>query len=86
MTTRRSCLLSAVWLGLILCAWPTHSQTPAPASSSDRILQQELKQQQIQRTTARVSEQLGGIIEEFERNAIVGEDVRVLKAITRACV
>jgi hypothetical protein len=50
-------------------------------ASADRLLQSELKQQQIQRTTQRVSEQLSAIIEEFERNGIAGEDVRVLRAI-----
>ena len=50
-------------------------------ASTDRLLQSELKQQQIQRTTQRVSEQLSAIIEEFERNGIAGEDVRVLRAI-----
>jgi len=52
-----------------------------PAKQSDRLLQSELKQQQIQRTTQRVGNQLSGIIEEFERNAIAGEDVKVLRAI-----
>lgn len=45
------------------------------------MLQSELKQQQIQRTTQRVGDQLSAIIEEFERNGIAGEDVRVLRAI-----
>ncbi len=49
--------------------------------SAERILQQELKQQQIRATTHRVAEQLGNIIAEFERNAIGGEDVKVLRAI-----
>jgi len=51
------------------------------AASTDRLLQSQLKQQQIQRTTQRVSDQLSAIIEEFERNGIAGEDVRVLRAI-----
>lgn len=45
------------------------------------MLQQALKQQQIQRTTQRVSQQLSSIVAEFERNGIEGEDVKVLKAI-----
>ncbi len=53
----------------------------APAAPTDRMLQQELKQQQIKTTTQRVSEQLTAIISEFERNAIGGEDVKVLRAI-----
>ena len=48
---------------------------------SERLLQNQLKQQQIQRTTQRVGEQLSGIIGEFERNGINGEDVKVLRAI-----
>src|SRR5687767_7793441 len=47
----------------------------------DRLLQSELKQQQIQRTTQRVGDQLSSIIGEFERNGIAGEDVKVLRAI-----
>ena len=48
---------------------------------NDRILQSELKQQQIRSTTQRVNDQLLSIVEEFQRNAIGGEDVTVLKAI-----
>ncbi|MBI5387115.1 MAG: hypothetical protein HZA90_20790 [Verrucomicrobia bacterium] len=48
---------------------------------SDRILQQELKQQQLQRATLRLGEQLAGIIEEFERNGLAGEDLRTLRAV-----
>src|SRR5215213_6774881 len=51
------------------------------AAGGDRLLQSELKQQQIQRTTQRVGEQLSAIIDEFERNGISGDDVRVLRAI-----
>ena len=51
------------------------------AAGPDRLLQSELKQQQIQRTTQRVGEQLSAIIDEFERNGIAGDDVRVLRAI-----
>src|SRR3954463_16132287 len=49
--------------------------------TNDRILQQELKQQQIRTTTQRVGDQLEGIIAEFDRNGIAGEDVKVLRAI-----
>src|SRR5256885_9688039 len=48
---------------------------------NDRILQQELKQQQIRTTTQRVGDQLAAIIAEFDRNGIAGEDLKVLKAI-----
>src|SRR5436190_20910212 len=51
------------------------------AAGPDRLLQSQLKQQQIQRTTQRVGEQLSAIITEFERNGIAGEDVKVLRAI-----
>src|ERR1043166_1547506 len=53
----------------------------AQAPRNDRLLQSELKQQQIQRTTQRVGDQLSAIIGEFERNGIAGEDVKVLRAI-----
>jgi hypothetical protein len=54
----------------------------APADASgDRILQQELKQQQLEHTTERVGEQLAAVITEFENNGITGEDLRTLKAI-----
>jgi len=50
----------------------------------ERLLQQELKQQQLRTTTQRVGEQLGSILAEFDRNGISGEDVKVLRAI-RGC-
>ena len=39
------------------------------------------KQQQIKATTKRVGDQLEGVIGEFDRNGITGEDVKVLRAI-----
>ena len=53
----------------------------AGAAPADRILQQELKQEQLRVTTQRVADQLENIIAEFDRNAISGEDVQMLKAI-----
>src|SRR2546427_5607869 len=53
----------------------------APAAPLDRMLQQEQKQQQLKTTTQRVASQLNAIIEEFQRNGIEGEDVKVLRAI-----
>ena len=50
-------------------------------SASDRIVQQEAKQQQIRATTQRVGEMLDAIVAEFERNGIAGEDADFLKAI-----
>ena len=62
---------------LLALAIPAFGQAPR----NDRLLQSELKQQQIQRTTQRVGDQLSAIIGEFERNGIAGEDVKVLRAI-----
>lgn len=45
------------------------------------FLQNITKQQQIKTTTKRVGDQLEGVIGEFERNGITGEDVKVLRAI-----
>lgn len=61
----------------LLAAWGAFAAVPA----QDRLLQSQLKQQQIQRATQRVGEQLSSIITEFERNGIAGEDVKVLRAI-----
>src|SRR5262245_19637586 len=51
------------------------------AEDNTRILQQELKQQQLKATTARVGQQLDAIIDEFGRNGISGQDVTVLRTI-----
>ncbi|HMJ89286.1 MAG TPA: hypothetical protein VK530_05695 [Candidatus Acidoferrum sp.] len=53
----------------------------AAPPGNERILQQQLKQQQIQKTTQRVADQLSSVITEFDRNGIAGEDVKVLRAI-----
>lgn len=66
-----------VWISVVLFPVLTLA-APAPA---DRMLQQEQKQQQLKTTTQRVAGQLNAIIEEFQRNAIEGEDVKVLRAI-----
>src|SRR5688500_11531319 len=66
--------LSCAWCGLLSAAESAPPQ-------ADRLLQSELKQQQIQRTTQRVGDQLSAIINEFDRNGIAGEDVKVLRAI-----
>src|SRR5215212_3262730 len=63
---------------LLAVAFPAFAQAP---QGRERLLQSELKQQQIQRTTQRVGNQLSAIISEFERNGIAGEDVKVLRAI-----
>ena len=73
-----------VVLAALLAAWSlsgaARAAAPDPAGN-DRLFQQELKQQQLQRTTQRLGEQLAGIVEEFERNGIAGEDLRTLKSI-----
>lgn len=76
MEFRTVCLRAAAWL-VAVCALPASLQ----AAGNDRLLQSTLKQQQIQRTTQRVGDQLSAIIEEFDRNGIAGEDVKVLRAI-----
>ena len=54
----------------------------SPANQTDAVFQQELvKQQQIKTTTKRVGDQLEGVIAEFDRNGISGEDVKILRAI-----
>jgi len=74
------------WLGVVIAgltsgwvraaAGPAHTNAPV-----ERILQQELRQEQLRHTTHRVGQQLRSIIQEFEENAISGEDLRTLKAI-----
>lgn len=70
-------LFSRAVAGLLALAVSASGQVPR----NDRLLQSELKQQQIQRTTQRVGDQLSAIIGEFDRNGIAGEDVKVLRAI-----
>jgi hypothetical protein len=65
----------------VLCAPLFAQTTQTTPKRSERLQQSEVKQQQLQRTTQRVGEQLSGIITEFERNGIAGEDVNVLRAI-----
>jgi len=70
------------WIGFAAALLLVTAAVPAQvAPSNDRILQQELKQQQIRTTTQRVGDQLASIIAEFDRNGIAGEDVKVLRAI-----
>src|SRR3954452_18359806 len=77
-------VVASGWMGFaaaaIIC---TTRILPAQtaAGPNDRILQQELKQQQIRTTTQRVGDQLASIIAEFDRNGIAGEDLKVLRAI-----
>ena len=60
------------------------ASTFAAAPSPDRLLQQELKQQQLKTTTQRLAGQLAAIISEFELNAIGGEDVKLKLSLNRA--
>ncbi len=75
MTLPKPFLRAIVWL--LVLAVPAFAQVPR----GDRLLQSELKQQQIQKTTQRIGDQLSAIIGEFESNGIAGEDVKVLRAI-----
>src|SRR5688572_4664739 len=68
-------------IALLLAAIVAATAAGPTPTRTERILQQEIKQQQIQRTTQRVADQLTSIINEFDRNGIVGEDVKVLRAI-----
>src|SRR4051794_27952469 len=72
-------------LGALAFALPLFSQLHAAGGNTppapEGILQQELKQQQLRSTTQRVADQLASVINEFERNGISGEDVKVLRAI-----
>src|SRR5881396_2764451 len=76
-------ILARQWIGFAAAIASLTATLPAQvaAPSNDRILQQELKQQQIRTTTQRVGDQLASIIAEFDRNGIAGEDVKVLRAI-----
>jgi hypothetical protein len=69
----------------LVVAWLSSAPALAGAvpalSTNDRLLQQELKQEQIRHTTQRVADQLAAVIAEFERNQIAGEDVKVLRAV-----
>ena len=49
--------------------------------AADRLREGEIRQAQIKAQTLKVSEQLGSIIAEFERNGLGGDDVQVLHAI-----
>src|SRR6266853_5086796 len=79
---RLAIVLSWAVVASWLAGWvvTTLGAEPPPASI-DRMLQQELRQQQIKTATTRVGEQLDAILAEFERNGIGGEDVKALKAI-----
>lgn len=59
----------------------TADSNGAPQSAVAQFLQDITKQEQIKATTKRVGEQLEGVLGEFDRNGITGEDVKVLRAI-----
>ena len=66
------------WL-ICLLAFMSRS---VPLIGADAISAQDFaKQQQLKATTKRVGEQLEGVLGEFDRNGITGEDVKVLRAI-----
>jgi hypothetical protein len=60
---------------------PSTTFAETTINSTDLLLQQELRQEQIKDTTGRVGAQLDVIIDEYERNGLSGDDVSVLKAI-----
>ena len=68
-------------LAVAAVACSTSSVRADLAASGDKLLQQELRQEQIKATTSRVGVQLGAVIDEYERNGLEGDDVVVLKAI-----
>ncbi|MFM8471043.1 MAG: hypothetical protein ACKODH_13950, partial [Limisphaerales bacterium] len=68
-------------LAVAAAALLTTSARADLAASGDKLLQQELRQEQIKATTSRVGVQLGAVIDEYERNGLEGDDVVVLRAI-----
>ena len=66
---------------LFLCTIITGESFAAYPQSS--LLNQERKQQRIQDSTRRTGEQLDALVDEFERNGLMGADLDVLKAIRR---
>src|SRR5436305_2740465 len=80
MMNMRVTLWAVLGLSTILLVQASRAADVSPLPN-ERLLQQELKQQQIRTTTQRVADQLTAIIEEFDRNGIAGEDVKVLQAI-----
>lgn len=68
-------------LAVAACALSAAPARADLATSGDKLLQQELRQEQIKATTQRVGAQLGAVIEEYGRNGLEGDDVVVLKAI-----
>src|SRR2546430_2681711 len=80
MMNMRLLLCAVLGLSTIVLAQAGRAADASPLPN-ERLLQQELKQQQIRTTTQRVADQLTAIIDEFDRNGIAGEDVKVLQAI-----
>ena len=82
MNLRLLLVLVSVWLtGAVARSLPAEA-APAPAPGVSKIPAQDIaRQQQIKVTTKRVGEQIEGVVAEFERNGITGEDVNVLRAI-----
>ena len=72
-----SLALAASWTSLF--GFPAHAADAA--EDQYQILQQEQRQEQIKTSTQRVGRQVDGLIAEFQRNGIAGEDVRILSGI-----
>jgi signal recognition particle subunit SEC65 len=77
--TQRFLAAGVLVLGAIAGRPP--SAATEPAAQADRLRQSEVKQQMIRTQTGKVSEMLGFLVNEFERNGIGGDDVQILKAI-----
>ncbi len=67
-------------LGILVAFAPLVFAVPLE-TPTDRLLQQQVKQEQIRTTTDRVGKLLSSVIEEYERNGLTGDDVEILKAI-----
>ncbi|MFA6542831.1 MAG: hypothetical protein WCS99_00295 [Limisphaerales bacterium] len=68
-------------LALTVAVFALVAARAEPGASGEKLIQQEVRQEQIKATTARVGAQLGAVIGEYERNGLAGDDVVVLKSI-----
>lgn len=82
MFVRVFCMLVSAWLAAGALCRPVVAADAAPGVAASKLPAQDIaRQQQIKVTTQRVGEQIEGVVAEFERNGITGEDVNVLRAI-----
>lgn len=69
------------WAGwAALAGWGATTNAPA---AEDRLLQQQLKQEQIRTGTQQVANRLAEVVAEFERNQLAGADLQRLAAVRR---